>query len=467
MATNHSLIRVNQVSLRWYIVAGHLLFLGLFILSVLHFRERVIYADSAFQIFKWIQLQGLQFEAYRYTAVVPQLVVKLLKHSGADLKLLLEAASATHILVAWAIFSICAHVVKQHWIAVASVLAAVLCTRVSFYGAVLEIHYLLSYPFLFMAFLMIQVENQKSKIEIQFLVMIALSLVLLVHPLGFLVAIYVCGFVWLISKKNRNITAWVAGIALIWGLFGRALFPPTEYEQGLYDAVIEGVKWIPQISELPSFRLLIDHTWKLTPQFLFAWIALVVAIALAVKRKAYILAAYVFTSCVGFLLLTIVTYYKGESAVMLEKSFLPLSTLIAIPFLYEVVALNTRWRKILIVPFVMVLFFQFRAISFASRAMTERYSALTKIVDEARDKQIEKGVKDAVQLDSMGVDVQWALPYETILASSLIHRDSTVAVISSVHFDAIEGNQLHPWYMINDQKTNYFRIPEGVYEKME
>ncbi len=454
---------LNRVSLNSYVIVGHLLFLGLFVLSVIHFRERIIYADSAFQVFKWIQFSDFQFEAYRYSAVIPQMVVKLLQTLGAEISVLLKAASSTHIVVAWSIFTICAHLLKQNWIAVAIALAAVLCTRISFYGAVIEIHYLLSYPFLLLA-LLTRFSEKKPKGPLPFVVVImVLVAVLLVHPLGFLFVLYICGFVLLTSTNNKKLPIATAASAVLWGLTGRLLFPPTNYEQGLYDAVFEGVGMLPQLTSLPSFQLLIDHSWALTPHFLPTWIIITATLILALRRKALILAVYVLSTCAGFLLLMIITYYEGESAIMLEKSFIPLATLISVPFLYEIMHLPLKWRNLILVPFALVLFIQIRGISFASRPMTDRYNALVVLVEESKDREVYKGIKAAHDLETAGILVQWALPFETILVSALLNPDNIVTVVSSDFADQIENGQLHPWFIDSQPQTEYFLIPQGSY----
>src|SRR5690606_22914499 len=104
---------------------------------------------------------------------------------------------------------------------------------------------------------------------------------------------------------------------------------------------------------------------------------------------------------------------------------------VSIPFVFEISFLPARWKTIMIFPVVFALFFQFRAISFASRPLTERYVTLTEMIDETREKGITKRIVSAQKLEELGIDVHWALPFESIMSSSLQDRDSAVALISS------------------------------------
>jgi hypothetical protein len=110
----------NAPVLRAYLLLGHLLFFGLFALAYLHMPTRVVHVDSAFQIFKWIHVPGVGVEAHRFTAVMPQLLVKAVAITGAPLHVLLTVASLAHVLVPYVLFVLIAHGLRLPWIALGS-----------------------------------------------------------------------------------------------------------------------------------------------------------------------------------------------------------------------------------------------------------------------------------------------------------------------------------------------------------
>lgn len=400
-----------------FIAFGHLLFIGLMVLALQHWQLRTIHVDSACQIFKWINNDGLQIEAHRYTAIFPQLLVKPFASCGASLATLLLVASVAHVLVPWLLYTVIAHGLHRQWHALGCALAAVLCTRLTFYGIVLEVNYLLCYPFLLAAALDVSAANPDRRGPM-ILVLIALLLVLLVHPVGFLIALFVLGLSFL-RGGARGYMIVLSLIALAWGLFGRMVFPPTGYEQGLYDGITAGWKSIGQGMQLPAMDFFFGHSWGYTTHYLAWWLLCATLIVVLVRRKAWGEVLVVLGGILGFMLVTVLTYHQGETAMMMEKNFLPLATMVALPLLLESERFGHRVRWIGFAGFAVVLFMQFRGISFASREMRERHALLEQLVGHTRQDDARLALIDSKDLDLRGLHIHWALCYETLLLSSI------------------------------------------------
>jgi hypothetical protein len=457
--------------LRWYTSLGHLLFMGLLVLSVKHDHLRVVHVDSALQFFKWVQQPGLEVEAHRYTAVLPQATVKIARATGAGLEALMLVASVMHVLVAWAVFALCAHVWHRPWVAAACALAAVLCTRLSFYGMVLEANYLLSYPFLVVAWMEGPMRSGPAPLRTIVLLLLA-ALSLLVHPVGFLVMAYVGAFFLLAAPELRRPALLLVVVSLLWGLLGRLLLPPSGYESSLYQAAVEGLQSPGGLADMHSFEFLAGHSWRDTAHYLPAWLLLLITWGLLAQRRAWWLLLLVFTGTVGYVLLNVVTYHQGETAVMMEKNFLPLATLIALPLIYELARRPRFVQYLALLPFALVLFLKFRDISFASRPMEKRYVAIEGLVADARDRGVRKGIVDEQELRERGIPVDWALPFETMLIASRdgAHASLTLVSASTLVDGAPEhGVYLAPWiHHLPGEALDkrFFSLPEGPYDKL-
>lgn len=454
-----------------FILVGHALFLGLFILSYLHFRERVINVDSALQIFKWVEKTGVEVEVYRFSAVFPQLVVKLAKGMGFGLQELLRIASLAHVAVAYLIFVLAAHVWRTTWVAAAAALAAVLCTRLTFYGVVLEANYLLSYPFLLAAVLEGPVSKRPSEATWG-LAFLALAMILLVHPVGFLISLFVLFFFLSIRPKLRNGLLLLILITVLWGVLGRLLLPPSGYESGLYAAVITGLQSFGEPGRWPSTEYLLGHSsGAYTTHYLPAWILLGVAFFSLMRQREFALTLLTLFAACGYVLLNVITYHEGEVAMMMEKNFLPLATLIALPLMYAVSRWNMGSQIWAILPFTLVVFLQFRGISFAARPAQARQAAMTALVEEARAKGLRKVFVSEEELRESGIPVFWALPFECMLSSALNGPEETV----TISFDPqttkswYSGVELAPWINelpVEKLDQRYFRLPKGAYSHL-
>jgi len=449
------------------VLLGHALFAGLFILAYIHFRERVIHVDSALQIFKWVQKPGVEVEAYRYSAVFPQLLVKLAKGLGFGLEGLLRIASLGHVLVGYIIFLLAAHLWRVGWVAAAAVLATVLCTRLTFYGIVLEANYLISYPFLLAAVLEGPAQNARTW-PTWCLLFFALALVLLVHPVGFLIALFVLAFFYFARPTLRPEVMVLGGVSILWGVLGRKLLPPSGYESDLYAATLEGAQRLGDLGNMPSMEFLLGHSWGYTTHYLPAWILLATALVLLAMQRAWTLFALTLAGTLGYTLLNVLTYHAGEVAVMMEKNFLPMATLIALPLLFAVSQRSARWQAWAVLPFLVVVFVQFRSISFAARPAHARYAAIEELVQEIRAAQLHKVVLSENDIQGRGIGVVWALPFETLLSASLQGPLQGVsAVLPDAPFDMSNtGVYLAPWNTnlpTEDLDPRYFQLPPGPY----
>ncbi|MBL7982768.1 MAG: hypothetical protein JNL52_13285 [Flavobacteriales bacterium] len=450
------------------ILTGHILFLGLAVLSLLHWKARVIHVDSAYQIFKWVQLGGVEVEAYRFAAVLPQLLVKALKPLGLSLEQLLQVASLGHVLVPYAIFIVIAHGIKRPLIAAGTALAAVLCTRLTFYGIVLEANYLLCYPFLLAALLDVPDSADKPWWRLPTL-FFALFLVVTVHPVGVLIALFVLAYFFLHRPEDRRTQIILLISALAWGLFGRLLFPPSGYEAGLYQATTQGAPTLLQGTEQPALGFLIGHTWAYTTHYVPLWALLIVLCVSLFRTKQYKTLLLVLAGTGGYVVLNVVTYHSGETAMMMEKNFLPLATLVALPLLHQLASWASRPRTILLFGLLVVAFLQFRGISFASRPATERLVLLEKVVEQVRAQQVRKAAVHAEELDRAGLYILWALPYETLLISALDgpRECLTVVAMPDEGVDVLPKGLKFP--AMNDDcpattlDQRYFNLPEGPY----
>lgn len=456
----------NAPVLRAYLLLGHLLFFGLFALAYLHMPTRVVHVDSAFQIFKWIHVPGVGVEAHRFTAVVPQLLVKAVATTGAPLHVLLTVASLAHVLVPYVLFVVIAHGLRLPWIAMGLVLSQVLCTRLTFYGIVLEANYLLSYPFLLAALVSGPLMRSRRPLTI-LAVVAALFLVLLVHPVGFIAAVFVLVLLYLRGHPKRPMLLALIGLSAAWPLVFRLLFPPTAYEADLMASTGVGLGSIASFFELPGWRFLIDHTIHFTTHYVAFWVALLVLIIVLLRQRAYLQLTWTVASIVGFIALHVVTYHGGETAMMMEKNFVPMAAFVALPLLLQFERLAPRHAWLALVPFTVVLFLQFRGISFASRPTGERLAKIRALVDELHAMDVRKACATPEKLDARGLHIHWAMAFETLLLSSLDGRDASVTVV--VRDDCPPGtttadlSSLIPEGELCGNGTSWFRLPVGSY----
>lgn len=136
-----------------WIILGHLSFMALFLASVYFYKERILFADSAFQFFKIINFEKFNVEAARYGSVLPEIPLLMAVKLGLNLKMLTIIYSVSFIGLYYLVYILCVHWLKNPKAGLAVVLTLILCISQSFFHPVTETHQSLVYSVLLFAIL--------------------------------------------------------------------------------------------------------------------------------------------------------------------------------------------------------------------------------------------------------------------------------------------------------------------------
>lgn len=389
-----------------------------------HAGLRSVFGDTGFQVFKWVNEPRVVVEAHRYSAILPQLVVKLLKLGGAGLATLVKASSLAHVLVGYCVFLVCLYAFRAHRAAVGAALAAVLCTRLTFYGPVLEANYLLSYPFLVFAAL----ERWRGEAlgARRWVALLLLSLpTILVHPLGWVVlalgVVFLAADGWITYRGALYMVA--GGLACF--LLARQAFPPTAYEQGQYgllrDLFVVRHGWA-------SWDFLWGHTVRYTTTYLPGLLVFLAVLAAYASMRRWRSVLVLAAGVMGFLGLMLLVYRDGDDALMMDRAFLPVATLVALPAAILLSEAKGRWRLWGIGALAAVLFIKVRDVSFASRPFGQQYAFLEEFVTDVKAAGLDRVEVTGAQLRERGIEEHWAFPFSALLISSLEGPEHSVAI---------------------------------------
>ncbi len=447
---------------------GHITFLALCILAWKHAGLRTTSGDTAFQIFKWVNNPDWTVEAHRYTAILPQAAVKFFRLFNAPLSVLLLVASLAHVLVGYAVFLICLLWLKAPRSAVATALAAVLCTRLTFYGPVLEANYLLCYPFLFFGLL-----ERFGRATVSIVggvgFVVAGAITLLVHPLGWLILLFGVVYLWSLGQLGSKVAVVLSAALFAGAGLVRWIFPPTVYEQAQYAHLQDSLSSLDLGTKWDSWNFLVGHTFTLTTNYLPALFVFLLVSAVLMARKQWKSAVVLVCGVVGFLALALVTFRSGDTAIMMDRAFLPIATLIAVPSVYLLWELRNRWAVVGFVLFVLVLFIKLRDISFASRPAQEQFTRIEQLLDRIRTDDIRKAEVNGEDMQARSIDVNWSLPYSTLLISSMDGPSHSIALRmgpssrASTEDPTLPGMTLGLEQTIQKMDPKYFTLPQVPY----
>ncbi|HSI89886.1 MAG TPA: hypothetical protein VK927_02165, partial [Adhaeribacter sp.] len=135
------------------ILSGHVFFIIFLFLTALLYRERVMVADCAFQVFHIIRTGSFAIYHNRFSPFISQLLPLAAVHAKLPLNVVLVIYSVSVPLMSYVFYGLAAHVLKDYRAAVAIALAACMVLTQGFYFAPFELNQAVSLLILLFAFL--------------------------------------------------------------------------------------------------------------------------------------------------------------------------------------------------------------------------------------------------------------------------------------------------------------------------
>jgi hypothetical protein len=159
-------------------------------------------------------------------------------------------------------------------------------------------------------------------------------------------------------------------------------------------------------------------------------------------------------------MLIALTYYKGESGLMIETYLPPIGLFTAVVFVHHFSKVTAR--QVFLILTCWLLFVSCRNIFLASSLQTERTNYLERLIDYGRTLPNKKYVIDDKNIPIDLVKVPWALPLETVLMSALNEQQGTVSFAIRAEGQDLTGQMKNPlefigpfwqpeWYFENDK----------------
>lgn len=455
------------------VVLGHVVFVALAVLSVKHAVLRMTYGDTAYQLVKWILDPGISIEAHRYTALLPQLAVSAAMLVGADLHTLIVIGSISHVLVPYAVFLLCAHGWRAPLSALGCALAAVLCSRFTFYSPVLEANYLLCYPFLLFGFVERRARDQDWSTWRSLQGIALLLIPLIVHPAGCLVMLF--GVVFQCVRHRMPVRSFIPLllITVSWPIVARLIFPPTAYETGLYEAAFTNLSGSDGARGWASLDFLRIHTGGVSFTYvpaLVLWILVVIGFIALKQYRSGLLAV---AGPVAFVGVFVIAFAQGDAGIMLDRGILPVATILALCVVHVHDALPSgRWRQVATFILTATLFLKLRDVSFGSRPFRDRDDAIAALIADARAQRIVWGIVPTDDPRAKAIGVSWALPCESLLLSSLAGPAESRCLVmdGSIPLEAAQRGGLYLFdrsFPITRKDERYFQADPSPYVRMD
>ena len=459
----------------WMRVIGHAGFLILILMSVLFAHERVLFIDSAAQLVEIMQRNGFAIYDNRFTMVVTQLLPLMAYRLGLPASLIIVAYSVAAPLVGYLIYLWIAYGMKDERLALLLLLPLV-CMRHTFFHGISETFSLLFYATLLGA-LLTHRPQRRLWLHLMVTALVTAACVFM-HPIGVFFVLFLVGYHLVndhIVPKKPLSPALVTTLAvmLLTGVVKLCTSTP-------HDAT-----FLPETAEIPG---ILRH---LGSQFIFTqflnrmgdlclWpVALLIwLMVFHIRKRQWLSLAYGVLFTLGFFVMTLVVYHRGDTAVGVERAFLPLIFFAGYTFIKEVLpTFSPRQTGIYCIVFPLLLLMSFGKITDSRRHYHQRVSMLKTIIDKGRKLGVHKLAANPSEAEKHFEVRSWATAFETLLLSAENKDEQTVTVfIEDVDQNTIPKDYFRKdsfiatyWWrdwLYSQLPDKYFRIPEQGYSRL-
>lgn len=309
----------------WFLLQG--------VLAVVFFMERSATYDSAHYLVHLVEKGGFHIEHGRYGAFITQLLPVLCVKIGLSLQIVALAWSLNYILVYGLLWRFIVGVCKNREAAIAFFLFSGLAVRFLYYWPVSEMQQCLFWCIALWAWLGTHREfSQGLRHSVTFLLSLQCALSYPLFPLfaAFIIAERVCSAA-KFSVEDLKANAIPAAVIIV-GILARMLLFPQYIHENRLENFQQVQNVFPRIWELPGAEYFWHVAWHWYPAMLYMF-ALGLVMNLLRKKWFWTIAAS--ASALAYVVLMLGGYPDGESSLISENLFQPVSffavILVAVP----------------------------------------------------------------------------------------------------------------------------------------
>jgi len=453
------------------LILGHLTFFVLLIFSVVLANDRVLFSDSAYQLFEMIQRCGFQQNVRRYSMYLAEVLPFLAIYLKLPLKVVVICYSMSFALLAYGFWLLTTYVLKNRYVGII-MLFTIIGMKQTFFHTISETFQLMFFAAFLYAWLNSRFAEKKAIIGKIFYYVVALfmmALCMFIHPVAVFFLAFIAG-VYILNKnytvKQKIIVSLLTiGVLILKFLTVQEGSHDTDYNMGVWEFLVR----------CRDIRHLSSTDWFLTRFIEFycaPFLLLIVALVHYVRRKQWLNFLFFGGFFVFFVLITLVLYHAPDSAFGRERSFLPLMFFCGLPFMRDVFPnISVKWNKVFFIVLICLLIVSYVRIGIASVPYSKRLKKIDEIVTFANRENQKKLVMDKEMSLTFVPFYNWATGFETMMYSAMIDIDSTVNFYIEEDLNAQRENENFlnedyflavPWWTfwwVRDLNPNYFKLP--------
>lgn len=443
------------------------------ILSLYFYKERTVFLDLAYILFKVIQTNSLAIQVNRFVSVFTHGVVQASIQFNLSLSSISQLFSLSFVVFQFILFLIILKIIKDEKLALGLLLFNFVMPTHTFFWTASELIQGMAFVFVFFALLNRKYTREIKKTMVNhFLLLTTLITASFAHPLLNIPLAFGLMF-FAIKFRSEMKTSFLYFFILITINLVKQKYFSNDYDVAAASGVQNFIKLFPNYYT-PSFK---DFLGFLKTDYKVLSIIILGVLGFYSWYKQYTKALLVAIFFVGYASLINITYPDKAHQFYLESQYLALSFFAILPFVLDILPhFQTKsWPVYLI---VLICLLGIVRIINASSIYTERLNWNRNLLAKCDRANLDKVILLDKDLPKDTLKLTWGLSYECWLLSTIEQSNtkSIIAVRNEKQFDKdlnrtnvflslwnkTEYQNLNPQYFkLRDQNRNYNKFEYG------
>ncbi len=397
---------------------------GLLVLSIIYFRERLFFADTAFIVFNIMEHKMLYIQEHRYGSFVTQLgpYIEVLCKAPVRVVLLTYAVGFNLFYLLTGLY---AYWRRKYAFLLVLAFYYLLLVSDTFFWPNNEIHQAVAWMVLFFVVNFRMAERKVPRwLAVPVFVLLAFFTIY-THFIVLLPLFFLWVFLWLQGDYwpwERRYSWLLTGVLVAVVLSKFLVTREHSYDEDhLHNITHMSLRDIYKAFTTP---VVINYLMRTLTNYWLGAIVCVWGIWELVRRKKTALAAWCVVSIVGYFLLMGIAYSDYPADVLLfhvESEWQSMGIIMAVPFIFYVLPrLKERYGVVLV---SLIFIVRFGYIIGGAGPFVRRYEGMEQVMGAMRQKHITKLMLRGKDADTKQYMFEWGVPDESILMSAM-HRDN-------------------------------------------
>lgn len=404
-------------------LTGIALFTLLCLLAAYWYKERVLYIDSAYYAFNLFNNGYPAAEHNRYALYLYQLIPWGMFEIGASVPLTLRVYSVCHILLHGIAFLMLFRM-KQPLLAALLLIMQIIGYRECFFLSVNETALAISATCLLAAWLNFRQIAQKWAFWDTLISVTCILIALYSHPMSMILLPFILGFHFIRNRQNTIVKKQTLSIGvslIVLAVTKKFISSGSGYEDDLYTQLNNTWHILTNLKDIYSFKFFIGE-FKLEGGFFkIYWIPVVLMILslyLMAKKKLWLQLTYYVLCVVGFWLLIIIFFNRGDGTIFMEKNFTPWIFVALYPLTFLIKLQDTKVPWPVISGIAIIYLVAFIGIFKVKDMYQKRLYLMDQLITQKAEGHSKLLIQDSTVNHEEWLGI-WALPYETLLLSKV------------------------------------------------